>query len=203
MSTILPADTRRIGEALASHAVAMLDAPVTGSSPRAEAGTLTIMVGGETAEVQRARPVLEAMGELIVHVGPLGHGATLKVINQALAAANITAVAEALVLAQATELDLDALVNVISNGSGGSAMLELKSAAMRAHDYTTMFKTEHLLKDVGLSLATAAAAGVPFPSAAHAGDLLESTVADGHASDDFSAVIEAVEKRAGVRLGDS
>jgi 3-hydroxyisobutyrate dehydrogenase len=200
MSTIAPADTRRIGAALAERAVRLLDAPVTGSAPRAEDGTLTIMAGGAPEDFARARPALEAMGELIVHVGELGQGEMLKLINNALGAANAAALGEALVLARATEVDLDAFVRVVSRGSGGSVQLELKSGAMREHDYTTLFKTAHMLKDVRLCLEEAQRAGMPFPGASHARDLLAATVGRGHGDDDYCAIIEAVEGLAGRRL---
>jgi len=199
-STIAPTDTRRIAARLRERKVAMIDAPVTGSSPRAEAGTLTIMVGGETADFERAKPLLEAMGELVVHVGALGQGEMLKLINNSLGAANAAAVAEALLLAQATGVDLDALVAVTMSGSGGSVQLQMKSTPMREHDYTTLFKTEHLLKDVRLCLEEAQAAGVPFPAAAHARDLLSATVGRGHGQDDYAAIVEAAEGLAGRRL---
>jgi 3-hydroxyisobutyrate dehydrogenase-like beta-hydroxyacid dehydrogenase len=200
MSTIAPADTRRIGAALAEREVRMIDAPVTGSAPRAQDGSLTIMVGGEQEDLARAGPLLEAMGELVVHVGELGKGEMLKLINNAVGAANAGAVAEALLLARATGIDLEALVRVLSRGSGASAQLELKSAAMREHDYTTLFKTAHMLKDVRLCLEEAQAAGMPFPSAAHARDLLSATMGRGHAEDDYAAMIEAAEGFAGRRL---
>ena len=172
-STIAPGDTRRIGAALAERGASMLDAPVTGSSPRAEDGTLAIMAGGAEADFARARPMLEAMGKLIVHVGELGQGEMLKLINNSLGAANAAAVAEALLLAQATGVDLDAFAQVVAAGSGASAQLELKAQAMREHDFTTLFKTSHMLKDVRLCLEESQGAGVPFPAAAHARDLLE------------------------------
>ncbi len=200
MSTIAPTDTRRIGAALAEHGVRMLDAPVTGSSPRAEAGTLTIMAGGETTDFEQAKPLLERMGKLIVHVGELGQGEMLKLINNALGAANAAAVAEALLLADATGVDLDALVAVTQTGSGASAQMEMKSAPMRKHDYSTLFKTEHLLKDVRLCLEEAQSAGVPFPAAAHARDLLAATMGRGYGADDYAAMIEAAEGLAGRRL---
>ena len=200
MSTIAPADTRRIGATLAERQVRLLDAPVTGSSPRAETGTLTIMAGGAPEDFARARPVLEVMGRVIVHVGDLGQGEMLKVINNALGAANAAALGEALVLARATGVDLDAFVTVVSSGSGGSAQLELKSGPMRGHDYTTLFKTEHMLKDVRLCLEEAQAAGIPFPSASHARDLLAATVGRGHAGEDYASMIEAIEGLAGRRL---
>jgi 3-hydroxyisobutyrate dehydrogenase-like beta-hydroxyacid dehydrogenase len=200
MSTISPADTRRIGAALGERGVRMLDAPVTGSSPRAQDGSLTIMVGGEAEDFDRARALLEAMGELIVHVGELGQGEMLKLINNALGAANAAAVAEALLLAGATGIDLDAFVRVVSSGSGGSAQLELKSRPMREHDYTALFKTAHMLKDVRLCLEEAQSAGVPFPSAAHARGLLTAAMGRGHGEDDYAAMIEAAEGLAGRRL---
>jgi 3-hydroxyisobutyrate dehydrogenase-like beta-hydroxyacid dehydrogenase len=200
-STIAPPQTRRIGAALAEAGAALLDAPVTGSSPRAEDGTLTIMVGGAQEDFERARPVLAAMGRLIVHVGELGQGEMLKLINNSLGAANAAAVAEALLLADATGVDLDALVQVVSAGSGASAQLELKSAAMRAHDYTTLFKTDHMLKDVRLCLEEAQRAGVPFPAAAHARDLLSAASGRGHGEQDYAAIVEPAEGLAGRRLG--
>jgi len=200
MSTIAPTDTRRIGAALAQRGVALLDAPVTGSSPRAEAGTLTIMAGGQTRDFERARGLLETMGSLVVHVGELGQGEMLKLINNSLGAANAAALAEALLLARATGVDLDALEQVVAKGSGASAQLELKAGAMRAHDYATLFKTEHMLKDVRLCLEEAQAAGVPFPAAAHARDLLTATLGRGHGADDYAALIEAAEGLAGRRL---
>jgi 3-hydroxyisobutyrate dehydrogenase len=200
MSTIAPVDSRRIAATLGERGVRMLDAPVTGSSPRAEAGTLTIMAGGGAEDFARARPVFEAIGEVIVHVGELGQGEMLKLINNSLGAANAAALAEALLLARATGVDLDAFVQVTSAGSGASAQLTLKSTPMREHDYTTLFKTEHMLKDVRLCLEEAQAAGVPFPSAAHARDLLTATLGRGHGEDDYAAIIEAAEGLAGRRL---
>ena len=200
MSTIAPTDSRRIAAALGERGVHMLDAPVTGSSPRAEAGTLTIMAGGAAADFARARPLFEAIGEVIVHVGELGQGEMLKLINNSLGAANAAALAEALLLARATGVDLDAFVRVTSAGSGASAQLTLKSTPMREHDYTTLFKTEHMLKDVRLCLEEAQAAGIPFPSAAHARDLLTATLGRGHGEDDYAAIIEAAEGLAGRRL---
>ncbi|HEV3071199.1 MAG TPA: NAD(P)-dependent oxidoreductase [Solirubrobacteraceae bacterium] len=200
MSTIAPKDTRRIAAALEERGVAMLDAPVTGSSPRAQAGTLTIMVGGEEQDFTRAKPLLETMGTLVVHVGELGQGEMLKLINNSLGAANAAALAEALLVASATGVDLDALEQVTAAGSGASAQLELKAKPMREHDYTTLFKTAHMLKDVRLCLEEAQAAGVPFPAAGHARDLLSASMGRGHGEEDYAALIEAVEGLAGRRL---
>ena len=201
MSTIAPAQTRAIGAELAERGIRLLDAPVTGSSPKAEAGTLTIMAGGEAGDFARAEPLLSVMGELVVHVGALGQGEMLKIINNSVAAANAATVGEALIVAQRTGVDLDALVQVMSKGSGGSAMLDLKSGAMREHDYTTLFKLEHMLKDVRLCLEEGQAAAVPFAAAARARDVLVAALARGHADDDFAALVEALEAFADTRLG--
>jgi 3-hydroxyisobutyrate dehydrogenase-like beta-hydroxyacid dehydrogenase len=200
MSTIGPGWTRAIGAQLAERGARLVDAPVTGSSPRAEDGTLTIMCGGEASDVERVRPLLEAMGSLIVHAGPLGAGQAVKLINNAVAAANAATLAQALIAASAQGLDLDALVEVMAAGSGASTMLSLKAGPMRAHDYTTLFKTEHMLKDVRLALEEALAAGVPFPAAAAACDALTGAVARGHAADDFAALLEPFEGFADHRL---
>jgi 3-hydroxyisobutyrate dehydrogenase-like beta-hydroxyacid dehydrogenase len=200
MSTIAPSDTRRIGERLEAVGVGLVDAPVTGSAPRAQDGTLTIMAGGETADVERARPLLAAMGELIVHVGPRGHGEMVKLINNAVAAVNAAVVGQAMLAGRATGVDLDALVRVMAAGSGGSAMLELKAAPMRAHDYSPLFKLEHMLKDVRLCLEEGQAAGVPFPAAAQTRELLSAAMGRGHAEDDFCALVEVLEGLAGIRL---
>jgi 3-hydroxyisobutyrate dehydrogenase len=199
-TTISPTDTRRIGASLGERDVAMLDAPVTGSSPKAEDGSLTIMVGGEAADFTRAKPLLEVMGELIVHLGELGQGEMCKLINNSLGAANAAALAEALVLARATGVDLDAFVQITSAGSGASAQMTNKSTAMREHDYATLFKTAHMLKDVRLCLEEAQAAGVPFPSAAHARGLLIAAMGRGHSEQDYASIIESAEGLAGRSL---
>ena len=168
-STIGPSAARTLATRLTEHGLEMVDAPVTGSAPRAQDGTLTIMAGGSEEAFARARPVLEAMGKLIVHAGPLGHGQMVKVINNAVAATNAAVVGEALLVARRAGVDLDALVQVMGAGSGASTMLDLKAGSMRQHDYTPLFKLEHMLKDVRLCLEEGQAAGAPFGFAALTG----------------------------------
>lgn len=196
MSTIAPADVLEIGARLAERSLAMIDAPVTGSSPRAADGSLTIMAGGEQGDFERALALFEVMGEVIVHVGPLGKGQAVKLINNALAAANAAALAEALVLAQAEQLDTAALLAVLGAGSGASTMLSLKARPMLERDFTTLFKTDHMVKDVRLCLQEAARAEVPFPAAEHALELLEAAAGAGLGEADFAAIIEPAAKRA-------
>ncbi len=203
MSTIGAAPARRIGAALASRGVGFVDAPVTGSAPKAGDGSLTIMVGGEEREVARVEPLLRHMGSMVVHAGPMGHGQLAKVLNNAVAAANAVTLAEALLVGDAAGLDLDALEQVMGAGSGASAMLTLKASAMREHDFSPLFKASHMLKDVVLALDEAQAAGAPFEAAARARSVLTATLARGHGEADFAALVEALEGPAGRALGGS
>jgi 3-hydroxyisobutyrate dehydrogenase-like beta-hydroxyacid dehydrogenase len=199
-STIAPADVRRIGATLDERGMAFVDAPVSGSSPKAETGTLTIMAGGSEQDFDRARPFFDAMGETILHVGPLGHGQTVKVISNAVSATNAATLAQALVVGKATGVDLEALVEVLGASSSASTMVTLKAKPMLAHDYTPLFRLEHMLKDVGICLDESAAVGAPFPSAALARELYHAAMGRGLADEDFAAVLEAVEGLAGLRL---
>ena len=200
MSTIAPRMARAIGAALAEREVRFVDAPVTGSSPKAEAGTLTIMAGGDAGDLERARPLFEVMGELVVHVGALGQGQMTKLVNNAVAAANAVTLGQALLVAKRTGVDLDALQQVMAAGSGGSTMLDLKAGPMREHDYTTLFKLEHMLKDVRHCLEEGQAAGVPFPAAAGAREVLNAAMGRDLGELDFAALIEVLEAFAGERL---
>lgn len=217
-STIGPAATREIGAALAERDMTLIDAPVTGSSPKAQDGTLTFMVGSSDQDFERIGPVLRAMGELIVHCGPMGQGQMVKLINNAVAAANATVVGQALLVGSRAGVDLDALVEVMASGAGGSTMLNLKAGPMRSHDYTTLFKTErsssgeeirtekaffktaHMLKDVRLCLEEGQRLGVPFPSAAFTREILTAAMGRGHADHDFASLIDALEGLAGFEL---
>lgn len=190
MSTIAPSASRALAERLRERGIAFLDAPVTGSKPKAEDGTLTIMVGGEPADFERARPLFEAMGKLVLHVGPRGHGSMVKLINNTTAAVNTAAVAEGIALGRRAGLDLDKLLEVIGAGSGASAMLDLKARPIIERDYEPLFKLGHMLKDVRHCLAEAQALGADLPVAAAAETLYAAADDAGHYDDDFAAVAE-------------
>ena len=200
MSTIAPADARRIGAALAKRELAFVDAPVSGSAPKAEDGTLTIMAGGSDADVARARPYFDAMGEKILHVGELGQGQTVKVISNTVGATNCATLAQALVVGKATGVDLASLVSVLGASSGASYMVTLKAEPMLEHDFTPLFRLEHMLKDVGICLSESEAAGAPFPAAALARELYSAAMGRGLADQDFAAVLEAAEGLAGIKI---
>jgi len=193
MSTIGPADARRIGDALAEQGHRFVDAPVTGSAPKAQDGTLTIMAGGSDEDMARAMPLLEAMGELIVHVGPVGTGQQVKVLSNAVSAVNCATLAQALVVGRRADVDLEALLKVMGGGSANSTMLQLKGEPMLKHDFSPLFKLDHMLKDVRLCLEEARAAGAAFPAAALAGELYAAGAGRGLGEQDFAAVLSVVE----------
>ena len=200
MSTIGPQDARAAAEILAVTGWRFMDAPVTGSSPKAQDGTLTIMAGGRAGDFKRAQPLLAVMGSLVLHVGEVGDGQMIKLINNAVAAANTATVAQAMLVGRATGVDLDALEQVMAAGSGASAMLALKARPMREHDYGTLFKLEHMLKDVRLCLEEGQRAGVPFPAAAAVRETLTAAVGRDLGDADFCSLLEPLEGLAGVRL---
>jgi 3-hydroxyisobutyrate dehydrogenase-like beta-hydroxyacid dehydrogenase len=195
MSTIAPSAVKSIAGRLGQSGIGFVDAPVTGSKPRAEDGTLTIMAGGSDEDFARAKPLFEAMGELIVHCGPSGHGAMVKLLNNALAAINAAALAEAIDLAETYGLDTERLLEVMSAGSAKSTMLDLKARPMLERSYDPLFKLEHMLKDVRHCLNEADALGEDFDLAADAERLYAAAAAAGLGEQDFAAVFEAVRQR--------
>jgi 3-hydroxyisobutyrate dehydrogenase len=199
-STIAPEHARRLGATLRERGHGFVDAPVTGSAPKAEDGTLTIMCGGEPADMERARPLLEAMGQLIVHAGEVGQGQAVKVISNSVTAVNCATLAQALVVGRRAGVDLDSLVEVMGAGSANSTMLQLKGRPMLTHDFSPLFKLEHMLKDVGLCLDEARAAGAPFPFAALARELYSAGVGRGLGEQDFAAVLRVLEDLGGATV---
>jgi 3-hydroxyisobutyrate dehydrogenase-like beta-hydroxyacid dehydrogenase len=200
MSTIAPATARSLAERLSAEGHAFVDAPVTGSSPKAEAGTLTIMCGGAEADVARARPLFEVMGEKIVHAGEAGQGQAVKVLSQGVTAVNCATLAQAITVGRRIGVDLDALLDVMTGGSSDSTMRELKGRPMVDHEIPVLFKLEHMLKDVHLCLEESRGAGASFPFAALAGELYGAGMGRGLAEQDFSSVLEVIEGITGVRV---
>jgi 2-hydroxy-3-oxopropionate reductase len=193
MSTIAPTAARAIGERLAAQGTDFVDAPVTGSRPRAEDGTLTIMAGGSEEAFERAVPLFQAMGKLIVHVGPSGHGAMAKVIANTVTAINAAAIGEALTMVRAAGINTDAFLRVATAGSSGSTMMELKAEPMLEGDFEPLFKLDHMLKDVRHCLAEARALGVELRLAEVAERLYAVAAEAGHGDEDFAAVVTVAE----------
>jgi 3-hydroxyisobutyrate dehydrogenase-like beta-hydroxyacid dehydrogenase len=193
MSTIAPTAARAIGERLADDDVAFLEAPVSGSRPKAEDGTLTIMVGGERAAYERARPLFDAMGERIVHVGPQGHAQLAKLLTNTMGAVHAVALAESVLAAERAGLDPGAFLEVAAGSAGNSTVLGLKGGPMFERDFSPLFKLEHMLKDLRHCLDEARALGVELRLGSLAEPLYARAAEAGHAEEDFAAVIRAIE----------
>ncbi len=199
MSTISPATTRRMAAALAQRGVQMLDAPVSGGSEGAKNGTLSIMVGGEAAALERVRPVLEHLGRTITLVGPVGSGQVAKAVNQVIIAGTYAAVAEGMALAMAAGIDTEAALKALGGGAAGSWVLANRAGNMLAGDYPLGFRTRLHRKDLGIALASARELGVSMPVAAYVEQLETSLVARGFGDEDMSNVARVVREQAGLK----
>jgi 2-hydroxymethylglutarate dehydrogenase len=201
-STVDPATAQRVSEAARAKGVGFLDCPVSGGPAGAAAGTLTIMVGGEAAVLERARPLLEAIGRTIVHCGAAGSGQGAKLVNQALVAAHTVAALEALLVGRKCGLDLDTLVSILKASSGRSWILEnhLDRYAL-AGQFEPGFALDLMFKDLRLFVETATQARAPAPVAATALQLYNAARAAGQGARDQTVVAKVLEQMAGATLG--
>jgi 2-hydroxy-3-oxopropionate reductase len=201
MSTIAPATSIEVHDALAARGADALDAPVSGGDKGAIAGTLSIMVGGDEAAFARAMPLFEAMGKTIVRVGGPGAGQTVKACNQIVVAINYAAVSEALVLGAKAGVDPEKVVQVLSGGLAASRVLELRGPGMIAHQFAPGFRVDLHRKDLGIAMATGRETGTPLPVTALVGQFFEAVAANGGGDLDHSALITVFEKLAGLDDG--
>jgi 2-hydroxy-3-oxopropionate reductase len=197
MSSIRPDVARRVAEAGRERGMRVLDAPVSGGEQGAIDATLSIMVGGEAADFADARPVLEAVGKTVVHVGPAGSGQTVKAANQLIVAGTIELVAEAIVFLEAYGVDTEAAVKVLAGGLAGNAIFDRKGAAMLRRDFTPGFRIELHDKDMGIVTSAARQAGVVIPLGAVVAQLVASLKAQGDGGLDHSALLKLVERLSG------
>jgi 2-hydroxy-3-oxopropionate reductase len=197
MSTIRPDVARRLAAAGAGRGLRVLDAPVSGGEQGAVDATLSIMVGGEPDDVAAARPVLDALGGTVVHVGPAGAGQTVKAANQLIVAGTLELVAEAIVFLEASGVDTGAAIQVLAGGLAGSAILDRKAPAMLRRDFTPGFRVELHHKDMGIVTAAARQADVVIPLGAAVAQLLASLKAQGDGGLDHSALLKLVEQLSG------
>jgi 3-hydroxyisobutyrate dehydrogenase len=197
-STISPAATRDFAGRLAERGLHMVDAPVSGGSEGAVNATLTIMVGGETEDVARARPVLERLGRTITHMGPIGSGQATKAVNQVILCGAYLGVAEGLVLAMKEGLDPERVVQALSGGAAQSWVLANRSGRMIADDYPLGFKLALHRKDLGIALEMAERLGVPLPVAELTARLEDGLLEEGHGDEDMSSLARAIRSGAGL-----
>jgi 3-hydroxyisobutyrate dehydrogenase len=188
-STISPARARALAQLAAGRGLAFLDAPVTGSRDQAVAGELVFLAGGAAPQVDRARPVLAHLGRSILHVGPSGSGATLKLVANALLAAHIASLAEAIAFLEQSDLALEPALAALTSGSVASPVVRSVAPRMLAGDHEPRFALHLLVKDLAYALAEARALGVEQPLAAAAHGLFARGEAQGLGSADVSAIV--------------
>lgn len=199
-STISPKVTREIAAKLNEKGAHMLDAPISGGSEGAAQGTLSIMIGGEAAQVERAMPVLQAMGKTITHVGDQGAGQMVKLVNQILVVGNALAMSEALVFAQAGGLDLRKTLDAVKGGAAGSWMLSNRGPQILERDWRPGFTVNLQQKDLRLVLEAADQLAVPLPGTSLVFNMYRPLEAQGLGEEGNHALIKALERLAGVEV---
>ncbi len=197
-STISPAATRGFAERLAAAGVGFVDAPVSGGSEGAEKGTLTIMAGGSEQDVERAQPVLEAMGQTITRMGPVGAGQVTKAVNQVILSGVYLGVAEGMVLAMKSGLDAEQVAQALAGGAAGSWVLQNRAGRMIDDEYPLGFRIALHLKDLHIALEQAREVGAALPISAMAAQIEAGLVARGHGDDDNSALARAIREWSGM-----
>jgi 2-hydroxy-3-oxopropionate reductase len=198
MSSIAPATSRKVADALAERGVDALDAPVSGGEPAAQAGNLSIMVGGSDQGVERAQPIFAVLGKSTTHIGGAGAGQVTKAANQVVVALTIQAVAEALVLARKAGVDPARVRAALLGGFAQSRILELHGQRMLDGDYDPGFKLRLHRKDLTNALQLGREAGVPLLATAQAAALMDALLAQGAGDLDHAALATVYEQLAGV-----
>jgi 3-hydroxyisobutyrate dehydrogenase-like beta-hydroxyacid dehydrogenase len=197
-STISPAVTRNLAERVAAKGVGWIDAPVSGGSEGALKGILSTMVGGSAEDLARVRPYLESYSTTITHVGPIGSGQLVKLVNQILVVGNQMAVSEALLFARRAGLDLEATLNAVKGGAAGSWMLANRGPQMIADDWRPGFTIDLQQKDLRLVLDAADDHGTPLPATSLIFQMYRALQASGHGQEGNHALIKALEQMAGM-----
>jgi 3-hydroxyisobutyrate dehydrogenase len=191
-STIAPSGSWDFAARLREHGLRLVDAPVSGGSEGARNATLTIFVGGDERDVEHARPILNALGRTITHVGPIGAGQAVKAVNQVILAGTYLGVAEGIVLAIKAGLDVEQVVAALGGGAAQSWVLANRSGRMIDNDYPLGFKVSLHRKDLGIALDLASQLGAVLPVSALAAQLETGLIAGGHGDDDMSALARAI-----------
>ena len=197
-STIAPSGSWDFAARLRDRGLRMVDAPVSGGSEGAKNATLTIFVGGDERDVEHARPVLNALGRTITHVGPIGAGQAVKAVNQVILAGTYLGVAEGIVLAIKAGLDVEQVVEALGGGAAQSWVLANRAGRMIDNDYPLGFKVSLHRKDLAIALELAAQLGAALPVSALAAQLESGLIARGHADDDMSALARAIRGLSGL-----
>ena len=201
MSTIHPTVSIAIARAGRERGVGVLDAPVSGGDVGARDGTLSIMVGGDEEDLERARPLLEVLGRTIVRVGDHGAGQVVKACNQVVVAVTIAAVSEALVLGSKAGVDPERILEVLGGGLAANRVMEMRRRNFLEHDFTPGFRIDLHHKDLDIALESGDAYGVPLAVTALVQQGFRALRARGHGGDDHSGLLSLVEELADHRIG--
>jgi 2-hydroxy-3-oxopropionate reductase len=193
MSTISPVVTEELAAAVREKGASMLDAPVSGGDVGAIEGTLSIMVGGEEADFERAKPLFDAMGKTVTYVGPTGAGQVAKAANQVVVALTIEAVSEALVLGSKGGVTPEKILDVLGGGLAGNKVMEVKREKFLSHTFDPGFRSELHHKDLGIALAAGREYGVVLPVTAIVDQMLLSMRKKGWGGEDHSALLRVIE----------
>ena len=196
-SSIRPDVTAELAETARERGFGLLDAPVSGGEAGAKNAALSIMVGGSAEDFATAKPIFDAVGKTIVHVGPSGAGQTVKAANQLIVGTNIQVLAEALVFLEAYGVDTEAAMDVLGGGLAGSTVLQQKRGNMLARSFAPGFRIDLHHKDMGIVTSAAREAGVALPVGAVVAQLMASARACGDGDLDHSALLRGVERLAG------
>jgi 2-hydroxy-3-oxopropionate reductase len=196
-STISPMVTEELAEEVRERGARLLDAPISGGEEGAIEGTLSIMVGGEEATLDRCRPILEAMGETVTHCGDSGAGQVTKACNQIVVAGTMEAVSEALVFAHKADADLEAVVDAISGGAAGCWTLDYRAPRMIRGNFEPGFFADYQYKDLRIATDAGEAYGSPMPATELVHEMYKSMVETGRGRDDNSGVMQVIEDLAG------
>jgi 2-hydroxy-3-oxopropionate reductase len=199
-STIKPATARSLAAEMAARGMHFLDAPISGGQIGAEKGTLTIMVGGDAAALEAARPALEAYGKAITHIGAAGAGQVAKCCNQMMVAAQMAAMAELLIFARKADVDPHKVVQAIKGGAAQCWALDVKPSLLFAGNRQPGFKAYMQVKDMGIVMDAAKEIGMPLPATAVNTQLFNAMMALGMAELDNSAIVGVMEQLAGIGL---
>jgi 2-hydroxy-3-oxopropionate reductase len=201
MSTISPVVTRELATAANERGVGYVDAPVSGGDVGAREATLSIMAGGSDEDFARAKPIFEALGKTIAHVGPAGAGQVVKACNQVVVALTIEAVSEALVLGSKAGVDPATIIEVLSGGLAGNKVMTVRGRNFLEHDFEPGFRIDLHHKDLGIALSTGRELGVPLPATAAVNEMLGALRANGLGDRDHSALLTHVEELAQHSIG--
>jgi len=198
MSTISPAAARRMAEMLAEKGVGMLDAPVSGGSEGAQNGTLSIMVGGDSAVFEKALPILETMGKTITHVGEIGAGQVTKAINQIVITGTYLTMAEGLTIGMKAGLDMEKVLQAIGGGAASSWVLHNRGQNVIDNTYPLGFRLSLHHKDLNIALETARELGATLPATALVAQMENGLIERGFGDDDISAIARAIREQSGL-----